>query len=233
MSILEEVTGIAAATFLAASSVLGNPSITQMSSDALQAVTSDEVAAYIQTLDNVGQWDGTADDMVAICMDAAADAIRIDKEFDESLWYRSQIPMKKEHQKLLWEYCKERKLDYIDMLTLISLESNFDEKCKSTNGRYQGYFQISKVHWASLSETLNTPNTPLDGAVNINWGTRMYSWILMDERVKDLEGKEQRDVALSIYQRGSAGYNKSGLSKTYLKVFYNRREQILSYFQDE
>lgn len=232
MPILEEIIGIAAATFFAASSVLGNPSVTQMSIDALEAVTSDEVAAYVQTMDIVEQWDGTAGDMVAMSVGAADDAIRINREFDESQWYCSQIPLKKEHQKLLWDYCKERELDYIDMLALIALESNFDEKCKSSSGRYQGYFQVSKIHWESLSETLDTPNAPLDGAVNINWGTRMYSWILMDERVKNLEGNAQRDVALSIYQRGSAGYNKSGLSKTYLKVFYNRRERMLSYFQD-
>ena len=232
MPILEEVIGIAAAAFFAAGSVLGNQSIALMTSDALQAVTSDEVAAYVQDVDTVEQWDGTAGGMAAMSLEAANDAVRINREFDERQWYRSQIPMKKEHQKLLWDYCKERELDYIDMLALIALESNFDEKCKSTSGRYQGYFQISKIHWESLSETLNTPNAPLDGAVNINWGTRFYSWILMDERVRDLEGNAQRDVALSIYQRGSAGYNRNGLSKTYLRVFYNRRELMLSYFQD-
>lgn len=148
---------------------------------------------------------------------------------DESLWYSSKIPMKKEHQKLLWDYCKKRKLDYIDMLALISLESNFNEKCSSR--RYRGYFQISTAHGPNLSKTLKTLNKPLDGAININWGTAMYSWILADKRVKDLEGKKQRDVALSIFQQGSGGYNKRGLSTSYLKKYYYKRDIIVSYFK--
>lgn len=150
-------------------------------------------------------------------------------EDDEKLWYRSKIPMKKEHQKLLWDYCKKRNLEYIDMLALISLESNFNEKCSST--RFKGYFQIGTFHGPNLSKTLKTANKPLDGAININWGTAMYSWILMDKRVKDLKGKKQRDVALSIYQRGSGGYNNRGISYSYLKVYYKRRDIIVSYFE--
>ncbi len=148
---------------------------------------------------------------------------------DESQWYCPGIPMKKEHQKLLWECCRERGLDYIDMLALISLESNFDEKCSS--GKYKGYFQISADYGPELSKTLGTENKPLDGAVNIRWGTAFYSWILQDERVKDKEGKEQRDIALSIYQRGSGGYDRKGLSTSYLAKYYKKREKIISYFE--
>jgi len=149
---------------------------------------------------------------------------------DESQWYSSKIPMKKEHQKLLWDYCQLRKLDYIDMLALISLESNFNEKC--SNGKYKGYFQISTNHAKNLAKTLRTENNPLDGEININWGTAFYSWILEDERVKGLEGKQKRDVALSIYNRGSGGYDKYGLATGFLKEFYKKREIIESYFKN-
>lgn len=150
-------------------------------------------------------------------------------EIEEKRWYRSQIPMKKEHQKLLWDCCQNRKLDYIDMLALVSLESNFSETCVS--GTHMGYFQISKANAANLSKTLNTENKPLDGAININWGTTFYSWILADDRVKGLEDKALRDAALSIYQRGSGGYDKYGLSNGFLKKYYIKRDKILAYFK--
>ncbi len=154
-----------------------------------------------------------------------------DEEDKEDLWYRSQNPMKKEHQMLLWEYCKEREINYIDMLALIYTESGFDEKCST--GKYYGYFQISKGNCANLADTLKTKNKPFDGAININWGTSMYSEILADKRVKDLEGKKQRDVALSIYQRGTGGYDKYGINTKFLKTFYTKRAKVCKWFEEE
>lgn len=155
------------------------------------------------------------------------------KADDESHWYLSRIPMKKEHQKLLWDYCKKRGLDYIDMLALISVESNFNEKCSSSRGRYKGYFQISSGHYKNLAATLKTPNKPLDGAVNINWGTAMYSWAMTDKRVKGLTGKKLRDAALSIYQRGTGGYDRYGLNKKYLAKYYKKWNIIVAYFKEK
>jgi len=149
----------------------------------------------------------------------------------EALWYRKQNPMKKEHQQLLWEYCKKRNLSYIDMLALIYTESNFDEKC--VTGNFYGYFQISKGNCANLAKALNTKNEPLNGAININWGTAMYSNILADKRVKDLEGKMKRDVALSIYQRGTGGYDKYGISKSFLKTYYQKWDKVNEWFNEK
>ncbi len=151
------------------------------------------------------------------------------QENTEELWFRKQNPMKKEHQKLLWEYCRKRNINYVDMLALIYTESNFIEK--SSTGKYYGYFQISKGNCANLAATLKTPNKPLDGAININWGTALYSWILADERVKGLEGKKKRDVALSIYQRGTGGYDKYGISTSFLKVYYKKWEKVSDWFE--
>jgi|GEM_PF-1967771 len=147
----------------------------------------------------------------------------------EKLWYSKKIPMKKEYQKTLWDYCKKRKLDYINMLSLISTESNFHEK--SSNGTCRGYFQIHECHYASLSKTLKTANKPLDGKININWGTALFSWILSDKRVKNLKGKRKYDVALSIYLRGTGGYDRNGISHSYLNAFYKRKSTVLSYFK--
>lgn len=152
-----------------------------------------------------------------------------DAKNEENLWYKKQNPMKKEHQKLLWEYCKKRELNYIDMLALIYTESNFDEKCST--GTYYGYFQISKGNCADLSANLKTKNKPLDGTININWGTAMYSWILADKRVKNLEGNKKRDVALSIYQRGTGGYDKYGISTKFLKIFNKKRAKVNAWFE--
>lgn len=147
----------------------------------------------------------------------------------EKLWYSSKISMKKEHQKLLWDYCQKRNLDYTDMLALISTESNFQEK--SSDGPYKGYFQVSKTNAANLAKCLKIANTPLDGAININMGTSIFSSILQNKRVKGLTGKKRRDVALSIYQRGVGGYDKRGINYRFLKAYYKRRDKISSYFK--
>ncbi len=147
---------------------------------------------------------------------------------DENLWFRKSNPMKKEHQKLLWTYCKARNLDYIDMLALISTESNFYEKCST--GKYFGYFQISKGNCANLSVSMKTANKPLDGTINLNWGTAMFSGILADKRVKGLEGKKRRDVAIAIYQRGTGGYDRYGINKAFLKVFYKKKAIVSGWY---
>jgi len=149
---------------------------------------------------------------------------------EESVWYCSKIPMKKEHQKLLWEQSKKNGVDYIDMLAVIALESNFNEKAVSSNGRYKGYFQISTLHGKNLSATLGTKNDPLDGAVNIIWGTAMFGWIMNDKRVQSLEGEDKFNAALSIFNRGSGGYDRYGIKESYVSMFRKKREMILSYF---
>jgi hypothetical protein len=173
------------------------------------------------TGDAVEAGNATANGVATVAGDTA--------EADESIWYSPDIPMKKEHQKLLWECCKQKGLDYIDMLALISLESNFNEKC--SNKRYKGYFQISTIHAESLVKALKTPNNPLDGAINIKWGTTLFSWILADKRLEGLEGKAKRDAALSIYQRGAGGYDKYGLNNNYLKKYYEKRDKIAACFE--
>ena len=114
------------------------------------------------------------------------------------------------------------------MLSLISLESNFNEKC--TTGKYYGYFQLSKGNCSILASALKTKNKPLDGAININMGTTYFSWIMQDKRVKGLTGKKKRDVALSVYQRGTGGYDKSGLSTKFLNNFYKKRKTVCSWY---
>lgn len=244
MDLLKDMISILTALMLT-STGLSEPSSLPVMREAINAAHLEEAAAGIEKDDAMetlavlgiaGElsdaaliWEHTAD-IAGNAANSITEAINpTEAPDDESLWYRPQIPMKKEHQKLLWECCQERGLDYIDMLALISLESNFDEKCSS--GKYKGYFQISANYGPELSKKLGTENKPLDGAVNIKWGTAFYSWILQDKRVKDKEGKEQRDIALSIYQRGTGGYDRLGLNKNYLSKYYKKRDKIASYFE--
>lgn len=168
----------------------------------------------------------------AIGLTPAAVALPSLPKDDESLWYRSQNPMKKDHQKILWENSKRNGLDYIDMLALVATESNFDEKCIAAK-RYYGYFQIGKGHFANLAHSLTTENAPLDGAVNIRWGTAMVGWIMADKRVTSLEPEKRRDAALSIYQRGPAGYDRYGVNEKYLVRFYKKRAMVEKWFASE
>lgn len=148
---------------------------------------------------------------------------------DESLWYSKKIAMPKEHQKLLWEYCKKRKLVYIDMLALIYLESGFNQK--ASNGRYKGYFQLSSKNTANIAKTLKIQNKPLDGAINLNMGTALFSWILSDGRVMKFKGDKKMEVALSIFQRGTGGYESRGISNSFVKKFEAKRKIVVSYFK--
>jgi len=248
---VKDIISLIISLMMTASSIAG-PVRVPAEEEALKAVPADRVAAYLEGLDTVIDsvaaagaaaeisGAGTAvSSAVADLVETAENAAAVIKpqeqeseqmaQDDESLWYCPDIPMKKEHQKLLWECCIERGLDYIDMLALISLESNFNEKC--SNGKFKGYFQISSDHGPELSRILGTENKPLDGEINIKWGTAYYSWILLDKRVKDLEGSKKRDVALSIYQRGSGGYDKYGINKKYLQKYYKKRDIIVSYFE--
>ena len=149
---------------------------------------------------------------------------------DESLWYSKNLPFKKEYQKALWDFCKQKELDYYDMLALIALESGFNEKCSTKN--YKGLFQLSKQNCDYYSKLLKTPNKPFDAIINMNWGTTLISNIMKDKRVtKHKDEKMQRDVALSIFNRGSGGYDKKGLSTDFLKIFYKKKEMVLKCFE--
>lgn len=117
------------------------------------------------------------------------------------------------------------------MLALIYTESNFNEKCST--GNCYGYFQISKGNCASLATTLKTKNAPFDGNININWGTATYSWILADERVKKAKESKKRDVALSIFQRGTAGYDKRGINNKFLKAYYQKRAKVNDWYKSK
>ena len=151
---------------------------------------------------------------------------------DESVWYRSQNPMKKEHQKILWENAKRNRIDYLDMLALVYTESNFVETCVASK-RFYGYFQISKGHFADLAYSLQTENAPLNGAINIRWGTAMYGWIMASKRVQSLAPEKRRDAALSIYNRGPIGFDRYGPSKPFLARFYQKRAIVEKWFASE
>ncbi len=147
----------------------------------------------------------------------------------ESAWYSARNPMPKAHQQLLHEFCRKNGIGYLDMLALIGTESGFNEKCVSVK-KYYGYFQIGKGHFADLAASLKTKNAPLDGAVNIQWGTAMFGWIMADPRVTKLPAEKRLDAALSIYQRGPIGYDRYGVNKKFLARFYKKRAMVAAWY---
>lgn len=144
-------------------------------------------------------------------------------------WYSKKLPLKKEYQKLLYDYCKKRGLEYMDMLSVIALESNFNVTSRSRV--YNGLFQISSRNSKQLSEKLKIPNNPMNGKININMGTEMFRQIIIDKRVKNLKGKLKTDTMLSIFNRGTGGFDRYGLNKKFLDVFYKKKTQMLVYFK--
>lgn len=146
----------------------------------------------------------------------------------ESQWYRSSIPLKKDYQKLLWELSNKNGLNYIDMLSVISLESSYDESCSC--GKSKGLFQISSGYATYYAKKLKIPNKPLVGSINIKMGIALFADIYKDKRVKYKKGNNKLEVALSVFNKGTGGYEKYGLAKRFLRIFYKKKTKISKYF---
>lgn len=129
--------------------------------------------------------------------------------------YDSEIPMPEDHQKYLYNLCKERGLDYKKALAVIKHESVYDPSEVSETNDY-GYFQVNVVNHKDLSKALNTPNKPLDPYVNINWGTYMLSDLYDYWKKKGVSGSDLDDYVWSSYNRGIGGFKEHGKATKYI-----------------
>ena len=156
------------------------------------------------------------------------------KSESESFYIKS-IKMPKEHQKYLYNLCKKRGLDYLKVLAIISLESNFNSKLVNNSGDY-GYMQINKVNHKYLSETLGTENAPLDPYVNLNWGTYMLSNLYKQWRAEKIDDTVKKGeifstldkYVISSYNKGVAGFKKGGMASRYIGLARRRYMQIVN-----
>ena len=135
------------------------------------------------------------------------------------------IPMSYNLQKYLYDLCVKRGLDYKTMLAIIRQESSF--KAKAKGGKNYGYFQINRVNHASLAKTLKTKNSPYDPYVNINWGTYMMANLTNKYKKQGLKGTALQHAVLSAYNKGEAGYRKTGKAVAYI----NKHNKHLSYIR--
>lgn len=144
---------------------------------------------------------------------------QLKKENHNGFVYIEKIAMPYEHQKYLYEMSQKRGLSYIEMLAIVYQESSFNSQAVSENN--YGYFQINRVNHETLSQTLNTPNNPLDPYVNINWGTYMLA---------DLYKKYgDKEAVLSAYSKGENGYRKTGKNEKYIQKHHESLNFIQSF----
>lgn len=153
---------------------------------------------------------------------------------EKGFTYNTSIPMPKEHQEYLYNKCKERGLDYLKTLAIISLESNFNNSTVSGTNDY-GYMQINKANHNHLSKTLGTGNNPKDPYVNINWGTYMledlYSYWRNQGISEELSAGNVftplDKYVMSSYNKGIAGFKRYGMAVRYINLTTVRYHDIL------
>lgn len=124
------------------------------------------------------------------------------------------VGMSKEHQQYLAVKCSERGLDFKDMMAVIEVESSYNPN--NITDKYYGYFQVGIINHKTLASTLNTPNSPLDPYVNIDWGTYMFADLYSQFKAKGYIGNELREVVLSSFNKGIGGFNKTGKAVGYI-----------------
>lgn len=143
--------------------------------------------------------------------------------------YNPDIPMPKEHQEYLYDLCQTYGLSYKKTLAVIQHESVFDPNATNPTNDY-GYFQINQVNHASLSEKLNTKNSPFNPYVNMQWGTYMLADLYTYWSEKGYHGQGLDDAVWSSYNRGKSGFMKNGHAVAYVNKMKASIETINSKF---
>lgn len=152
---------------------------------------------------------------------------------DSGFYHIEGISMPKEHQRYLYDLCIERDLDYLKVMAVISLESNFKQDLISKTNDY-GYMQINIVNHKRLSGILSRGNGPLDPYVNLNWGTYLLEELYnawekenVDSTVKDGEVFSKLDkYVMSSYNKGLTGFKRGGMATRYINLIEDRYRKL-------
>ena len=129
-----------------------------------------------------------------------------------------KIPMNIDHQRHLYNLCVDRNIDYIKALALVQTESSFQPSVVS-RGNY-GYMQLNRINHKRLSQTLGTANGPLDPYINLNWGSFMLAELYRKFEAKGLRGDKLDRAVWSSYNKGEAGYRRTGEASHYINKNY-------------
>lgn len=147
-----------------------------------------------------------------------SDVLDVNKK--EQPIYKINLGLNEELQKLIYNKCQERNLDYIKVLGLIYHESKFEINSVSPTNDY-GLFQINKINHDVLAEKLGTKNEPLDPKINIEWGTYLLCNLYNYWKEKGISEKELDYYVWSSYNKGLIGFQKYGEAKDYIENIDN------------
>nr|WP_106783281.1 transglycosylase SLT domain-containing protein [Lysinibacillus timonensis] len=139
--------------------------------------------------------------------------------------YRKELPIPYEHQEYLYSLCEDYGLEYDKVLAVMEHESKFDPNAIGATSDF-GYFQINAINHDWLSQTLGTPNDPLDPYVNMQWGTYMLSKLTNSWEYHGLTGVALEEAVLSSYNKGVSGYKKTGKATKYIEKVRKSYELI-------
>lgn len=130
--------------------------------------------------------------------------------------YSEKLPLPYEHQEYLYSLCMQYGLDYEKVLAVMEHESKFDPNAIGATSDF-GYFQINSINHVWLSETLGTPNDPLDPYVNMQWGTFFLADLIDYWENEGLTGTALDEAVLSSYNKGKTGFRRTGKATNYIE----------------
>lgn len=148
--------------------------------------------------------------------DPALDKTIVTQQEQPSFPYSEKLPIPYEHQEYLYSLCMQYGLEYEKVLAVMEHESKFDPNAIGATSDF-GYFQINSINHAWLSETLGTPNAPLDPYVNMQWGTFFLADLYEYWENQGLTGTALEEAVLSSYNKGKTGFRRTGKATNYIE----------------
>lgn len=147
--------------------------------------------------------------------DPALDITIITQQPQHTFPYSEKLPLPYEHQEYLYNLCVQYGLDYEKTLAVMEHESKFNPNAIGATSDF-GYFQINSINHQWLSEKLGTANAPLDPYVNMQWGTFFLADLYEYWEGQGLTGDALDEAVLSSYNKGKAGFRRTGKATNYI-----------------
>lgn len=156
-----------------------------------------------------------------------------DQEVVEIQYYN--IPLSKELQEYTYNLCEEYNLDFVTILGIMKLESNFKIDCVSSNETSDdlGLMQLNSRYLDWYAELAELENYDVfDPYDNIRMGVAGLANYKKYWKNRGYEGVELTKLMMLSYNRGVEGtkkyIKKYGLDHAYTKIALANREKILN-----